>query len=75
MALVIGHADPGGQYAVIDGEIDSLIAFVEDTRGPAGVIEFLNALGPARSLDQAIESALNVPYAEFEQQWQRWIDQ
>ncbi|HZY42388.1 MAG TPA: hypothetical protein VFF59_10370, partial [Anaerolineae bacterium] len=66
---------PNDQYDVIDGEIDSLIAFIEDKRGPAGVVDFLNALGPARSLDQAIGPALSTTYAEFEQQWQRWIDQ
>jgi hypothetical protein len=66
---------PDNQYDVIDGEIDSLIAFIEDTHGPIGVVKFLNALGPARSIDQAIETALNVPFAEFNQQWLEWIDQ
>jgi hypothetical protein len=69
------YRQTGGAGDVIDGEIDALIAFIEERYGNAAVIKLLNALGPARWLDQAIETALNVPYAEFDQQWQTWIDQ
>lgn len=65
----------GGDGDVIDAEIDALIAFIEERYGNAGVIKFLNALGPARSIDQAIETAFSVPFADFNQQWREWIDQ
>ena len=65
----------GGDGEIVDAEIDALIALIEERYGNAGVIKFLNALGPARSIDQAIETALNVPFAEFNQQWLEWIDQ
>mgnify|MGYP001767587172 CR=1 FL=1 len=39
-----------------------------------GVIKLLNALGPARSIEQAIETALSVPFADFDQQWREWIE-
>ncbi len=64
-----------GDGDVVDAEIDALIAFIEERYGNAGVIKLLNALGPARSLEQAIETAFSVPFAEFNQQWQEWIDQ
>lgn len=60
---------------VIDAEIDALIAFIEERYANAGVIDFLNVLGPARSMEQAIETAFNVPFADFNQQWLEWIDQ
>ncbi|MBI5567846.1 MAG: hypothetical protein HY870_23315 [Chloroflexi bacterium] len=64
-----------GDGDVIDAELDALIAFIEERYGNAGVIQFLNALGPARSIDQAIEAAFSVPFADFNQQWLEWIDQ
>lgn len=64
-----------GHDEVIDAEIDALIAFIEERYGNGGVIKLLNALGPARSIEQAIETALSVPFADFNQQWQAWIEQ
>ena len=58
---------------LVDGEVDALIAFVEQQYGNAGVIKLLNALGPAESLKAAIETALTVKYDELEQQWLEWI--
>ncbi len=64
-----------GDGDVIDAEIDALMAFIEERYGNAGVIDFLNALGPARSIESAIETAFNVPFADFNQQWLEWNDQ
>jgi hypothetical protein len=59
----------------IDAEIDALIAFIEERYGNAGVIDFLNALGPARSLEQAIETAFGKSFTDFNHHWLEWIDQ
>ncbi|MFN8597359.1 MAG: hypothetical protein U0559_14405 [Anaerolineae bacterium] len=65
---------PNDQFDIIDGEIDAAIAYIEETYGNAGVIKFLNALGPSRSFEGTIEMALNMSYADFEAQWLRWLD-
>lgn len=72
-ALPADYLTSGSYDDVVDAEIDGLIAYIEERYGNAGVIQLLNALGPARSLDQAIETALSVPFTEFDQQWQEWI--
>jgi hypothetical protein len=50
-----------------------LIWLIEDRYGRDGVRKFLNAIGPAQALPEAIESGLGVPFAEFDQQWQAWV--
>lgn len=58
---------------VADGEVDALIAFIEQRYGAIGVVKFLNAIGPANSLQAAIETGLGVKYKELEQAWLKWI--
>jgi hypothetical protein len=54
-------------------EAEAVIIFIEDRYGADGVVRFLNALGRAQSLEEAIEAALPMQYAEFNRQWMSWI--
>jgi hypothetical protein len=51
----------------------AFITFVERDYGAVGIRHLLMAIGPARSLSEAIETGLNVKYADFQQQWQDWL--
>jgi hypothetical protein len=53
-------------------EARTVIIFIEDRFGEDGVVRFLNALGRAQSLEEAIESGLSIEYAEFLRQWRQW---
>lgn len=57
-------------YAI--DQANSVIAFINDRYGDAGVIKFLNALGPAHSLEEAVEQALAVSYSSFLVEWEKW---
>jgi len=54
-------------------EAKAVIIYIEERYGPGGVVRFLNSLGTARSLEAAIKTALAIDYAEFDQQWNKWI--
>jgi hypothetical protein len=54
-------------------EAKAVIIYIEERYGPGGVVRFLNSLGTARSLEAAIQTALPIEYAEFDQQWNKWI--
>ncbi len=54
-------------------EAEAVVIFIEDRYGKEGVVRFLNALGQAQSSKDAIETALSIPYAEFNQKWLAWI--
>jgi hypothetical protein len=41
--------------------------------GEASLVQFLNALGRAHSLEEAIATALPISFGEFNRQWLRWI--
>jgi len=56
-------------------QADAVIAFIASTRGESGVVDFLKALGGARSLRAAIETGLKIDYRDFEADWQNWIGQ
>lgn len=56
-----------------EGEVDALIAFIEERYGARSVIRLLNALGPAQSLSEAIETGLGADYAALMGEWQSWI--
>ncbi|HSD82543.1 MAG TPA: hypothetical protein VLG46_01715 [Anaerolineae bacterium] len=58
---------------VAANEAQSVVIFIEDRYGESGVVRFLNVLGQAHSLVEAIETALPVHYAEFNRQWKEWI--
>ena len=54
-------------------EAESIVIFIEERYGKEGVVRFLNSLGKAHSLDEAIAAALPVSFGEFNRQWLRWI--
>ncbi len=56
-----------------EGEVDALIAFIEERYGARSVIRLLNALGPARSLSEAIETGLDADYEALIGEWRSWI--
>jgi hypothetical protein len=59
------------EYAAVN-EAQAVIIFLEDRFGTEGVVQFLNALGRANSLEEAIEAALPIDYGEFLRQWRVW---
>ncbi len=58
---------------VAQDEANAVVAFMENQFGTAGVTRFLNALGAAHSLKEAIESSLALTFGEFKRQWLTWI--
>jgi len=54
-------------------EARALVIYIEERYGQDGVVRFLNALGKAHSLQDAIEAALPVSFEEFNRQWTAWI--
>ena len=54
-------------------EAKAVIIYIEGLYGQGGVVRFLNSLGKARSLEAVIKTALPIEYAEFDQQWNKWI--
>jgi hypothetical protein len=67
-----GH-DPATVEQVAMQEAKAVIIYIEERYGQGGVVRFLNSLGKARSLAAAITTALPIEYAEFDQQWNKWI--
>ena len=54
-------------------EAEAVVIFIEERYGQDGVVRFLNSLGKAHSLQDAIEAALPVSFGEFNRQWTAWI--
>lgn len=69
------RAVPNDLGDLAGGEVDALIAFIEERHGAASVIALLNALGPARSLEEAIETGLGADYDALIAEWLIWIEQ
>jgi hypothetical protein len=67
--------DPGMGAGNDRGQIEAeaVIAYIDQTYGPAKVVEFLNVLGPARSTAEAVQAALNVKFAELNRAWLTWL--
>ena len=55
-------------------QANSVIAFIDRSFGAERAVYFLRTLRTAQSLPQAIEAALPISYAAFEQQWQTWLN-
>ena len=56
-------------------DADALIYYLHEQYGADKLIGFLKAIGPARSLSEAIEHGLGVPYADFKRGWANWLKQ
>ena len=54
-------------------EAEAMVIYIEERYGQEGVVRFLNSLGKAHSLEDAIEAALPVSFEEFNRQWTKWI--
>jgi len=54
-------------------EAEAMVIYIEERYGQDGVVHFLNSLGKAHSLADAIEAALPVSFGEFNRQWLKWI--
>ncbi len=68
--------EPGmGESARAYAQATYLLRFVEQTYGALSIARLLKTLGAAKSLPEAIETGLGVPYAEFDQKWQAWVKQ
>ena len=69
---VVPTAAPSRAQEMVMAEASALIAFIDQTYKPERVIELLHVLPRAQSLSQAIQ-LLGLPYDEFRQQWQDWL--
>ena len=67
--------DPGMGAGNDRGQIEAeaAIIYIDQTYGPAKVVQFLNALGRARSLDAALQASLKVKFADFNRAWLNWL--
>jgi hypothetical protein len=54
-------------------QAEAIVIYIEEQYGEEGVVRFLNSLGQARALEDAIEAALPVSFGEFNRQWNKWI--
>jgi hypothetical protein len=54
-------------------EAESIVIYIEERYGQDGVVRFLNSLGKAHALDEAIEAALPISFGEFNRLWLKWI--
>ncbi|NTU64059.1 MAG: hypothetical protein HGB05_11840 [Chloroflexi bacterium] len=50
------------------------IYFIEQEYGAQSIPKLLKVLGTAQSLAEVIENGLGVPFAEFDQKWQAWLN-
>ena len=64
----------GRQVVSPQAQANSVVAFIDRSFGPERVVALLRTLRTAQSLPQAIETALPISYAAFEQQWQQWLE-
>ncbi len=62
----------GTEPGLVLAQLNQLLHFIEQEYGAAGVTHLLGAVNSAKSLSDAVENGLSVPYAEFEQKWQAW---
>ncbi|HSD83455.1 MAG TPA: hypothetical protein VLG46_06335 [Anaerolineae bacterium] len=65
----IGEIDEPG---LAMAQLYYLLRFIEQEHGAAAVTRLLVAINSAKSLSEATENGLGVPFAEFDQKWQAW---
>lgn len=51
---------------------NSVIRFIEQEFGWPAIVKFLKAIGPAKSLAEAIETSTGISYVAFEERWRAW---
>jgi len=67
----IGEIDEPGLALA---QLYHLVHFIEQEYGASAVTHLLGSIDSAKSLADAIENGLDVPFAEFDQKWQAWIN-
>ncbi len=60
---------------VMQAQRYKFLRFVEQEYGAAAVTRLLGSIASAKSMSDAIGNGLGVPYAEFDQKWQAWLQQ
>jgi hypothetical protein len=55
-------------------QLYQVVRFIEQEYGAAAITHLLDAVGSAQSMSEAIENGLGVPFAEFDQKWQTWLN-
>jgi hypothetical protein len=55
-------------------QASAVIDFIEQKYGASAVSKILKSISAAKSFSAVIETSLGVPFAEFEQKWQAWIN-
>jgi hypothetical protein len=68
----IGGVDEPGLAVV---QLYHLLRFIEQEYGASAVTRLLGTIHAVKSLPDAIETGLNVPFTEFDQKWQAWAKQ
>jgi hypothetical protein len=53
----------------------AVVHFIEQEYGAPAVAEILKHMASAQSFSDLIEKSLGVPFAEFDQKWQAWVNQ
>ena len=56
-------------------QLYQLVRFIEQEYGASAVTHLLGAIDSAKSMSDAVENGLGVPFAEFAQKWQAWAKQ
>jgi hypothetical protein len=51
----------------------SVVTYIEQEYGEQAVTRLLKAIGPSKSLAEALETSTGQPYAEFEKDWRTWV--
>jgi hypothetical protein len=54
-------------------QLYQLVRFIEQEYGAPAVTQLLGTIDSTKSLAEAIEAGLHVPFAEFDQNWQAWV--
>ena len=58
---------------VAANEAQAIVTFIDKQYGQAGVVRFLNMLGRASSLEEALRRSLFVSFGDFNREWLAWI--
>lgn len=54
-------------------EAEAVITYIDQTYGADRVVQFLNTLGNAPSIDAALQSSLQVKFTDFNRAWLKWL--
>ncbi|MBI5567848.1 MAG: hypothetical protein HY870_23325 [Chloroflexi bacterium] len=52
---------------------NAVVEYIEHEFGWQSVVKLLKAIGPSKSLAEAIETSTGISYVAFEERWQAWV--